>query len=203
MTRTIGLGPIGSAGGAVFSVNGKTGGVVLTASDVGAMAPADVTSVDGSVSVTPSGSGVDLASQWTRQQFSDFNTTTVVTSNPPASAISFLTLDDGAAGDIVLDATKSWQLTGSVFFIVSASSTSIYLGFEYNISGGGWVVFGTPVVDRIGVAGGATAETGVGDLPPFMLGVPIQLRLVVARNGGPGGSTITAERGKAILEIKA
>lgn len=169
----------------------------------GGMAPSDIVSTDGSVLVTAAGAGVDLAAQWSRYQFSDSNAVPVVTSNPPASAIPFLTIDDGMGGDIVLDPTKTWELTASLFLVVSASSTSVYVGLEYNISGGGWVLFGIPVIDQIGIAGGATAETGIAEVAPFLLGVPVQFRFVVARNSGPGGSTVTAERGLAALRIKS
>lgn len=49
ITRYIFTGGGGSGGGAVQSVNGKVGTVVLTAADVGAATPADVTAVDNKV----------------------------------------------------------------------------------------------------------------------------------------------------------
>lgn len=49
ITRYIFTGGGGSGGGAVQSVNGKIGTVVLTADDVGAATPADVTAVDNKV----------------------------------------------------------------------------------------------------------------------------------------------------------
>lgn len=49
ITRYIFTGGGGSGGGAVQSVNGKVGTVVLTADDVGAATPADVTAVDNKV----------------------------------------------------------------------------------------------------------------------------------------------------------
>ena len=114
--------PAGPGSAGVDSFAGRTGAVVPQAGDYAAfyMSPSDIVSTDGSTLVTPAGSGVDLATQWSRYQFSDSTGVPVVTSNPPASAITYLTLDDGAGGDIVLDATKTWELVGSVFFIVTA-----------------------------------------------------------------------------------
>ena len=139
ITRYIFTGGGGSGGGAVQSVNGKIGTVVLTADDVGAATPADVTAVDNKV-----------AAKYGPDNPPPYPVTSV---NTKTGAVSLTASDVGAATNASVaakygpDNPPPYPVTGSVD---SAGSASFFVKDSGNV---GLVADGAGNVFGINTAG--------------------------------------------------
>lgn len=139
ITRYIFTGGGGSGGGAVQSVNGKIGTVVLTADDVGAATPADVTAVDNKV-----------AAKYGPDNPPPYPVTSV---NTKTGAVSLTASDVGAATNASVaakygpDNPPPYPVTGRVD---SAGSASFFVKDSGNV---GLVADGAGNVLGINIAG--------------------------------------------------